>query len=65
MSGASVSLSIDDRARNSAHWPLLRDLIRSGQVPEARIESLYRDHPLFATWMRNAAATGRQPEPKP
>jgi hypothetical protein len=42
--------TMDEMAEDEASWPLLRDLLRSGQVPADRVAELVIEHPAFADW---------------
>jgi hypothetical protein len=42
--------TMDEMAEDEASWPLLRDLLRSGQVPNERVAELVMEHPSFAYW---------------
>jgi hypothetical protein len=42
--------TMDEMAEDEASWPLLRDLLRSGQVPADRVAELVIEHPAFSDW---------------
>jgi hypothetical protein len=42
--------TMDEMAEDEASWPLLRDLLRSGQVPDDRVAELVIEYPAFADW---------------
>lgn len=46
-----MPLSVTDLASNGRHWPMLRSLILSDQLPEDRLASLAEDYPLFWAWI--------------
>jgi hypothetical protein len=43
-------MTMDEMAENPPSWPLLRDLLRSGQVPDDRLAELVTEHKAFADW---------------
>jgi hypothetical protein len=42
--------TMDEMAEDEASWPLLRDLLRSGQLPDERVAELVIEHPAFSAW---------------
>lgn len=43
-------MSLDEMADMPDQWPLLRDLIMSGQVEEDRFIVLFKEHDDFCNW---------------
>jgi hypothetical protein len=55
--------TMDEMAEDEASWPLLRDLLRSGQVPADRVAELVIEHPAFADWYVGRKATHEDIDP--
>jgi hypothetical protein len=55
--------TMDEMAEDEASWPLLRDLLRSGQVPADRVAELVIEHPAFADWYVGGKATAEHIDP--
>ena len=51
-----TAMTFDEMAASPEHWEALIELIRSGQVPEERVQELLRDHGAFAAFYRTTIA---------
>ena len=43
-------MTLDEMADSKPNWPVLQDLIMTGQVEEQRLVQLVEDHPDFCQW---------------
>lgn len=40
-------MNLDTMLLDRTHWPLIRDLIYSGQIPTVRLAEIAKDNPEF------------------
>lgn len=55
-----TALSLNDLAAHNHNWPMLADLLLSGQVPTDREIEICLAHPAFGAWFARYVADLRQ-----
>ena len=58
MMAQELSIEAMARPENKKAWPMLRDLIRSGQVPWERVWEIMRECHEFTDWYRDSVKDG-------